>query len=702
MRPFAGKTPKILFVNPRFPKSLWGFQGIADLVGVRCGQAPLGLATVAGMTPPDFPVELQDENAEPITLDTDADVVAIGCWNVQYHRARELAREFRRRGKLVVVGGPYPTLCPERFTDGVFDVVFDGETEITWPQFCRDLLAGEPKPVYKQIGNVDLALSPVPRFDLLRRGDYLYYFAQTTRGCPFACEFCDIIITDGRIPRTKPVAQVLQEIETIAALGGKYVSFSDANLIGNIKYAEQLLAALGEFSKKNGYPIQFSAEMTITVAERPKLLELMREANFNSIFVGIESPRVDSLAEAKKRQNVHKPLLDSIRTIQAHNLFIVAGMIVGFDHDDVNIFQEQFDFLMEAGIPFTTCGVLTAIEKTPLHARLQKEGRLLEYDSASVLGHGAADLNFIPKLMTPDEVKSGYNWLIRSLYKYDNYGARVVQAVRPFQANWARDGRASGQVDWKLIVTAVKVVRHFLLTTDSTRRRAFMRMIRESWAGLGSMERVVNGVSYMIAHKHFHEYVTEVHGLPETVAPRSPFAPVDAWWEGEFGPAYAEQVRKELDGAAAWSDWFRPRLRRAVAVPEAFLTDTVGQCLRHYLDELGVEVVPVAAAAMSRLRGRADLFVLPILGSVRKGREELHQVFQQFQDRVQADFDKLPRVVQLSLDGGREAVFESFARIGLTFTRRVERLRAAFEKAVESALVSAPVSRSTSPGSLVS
>jgi hypothetical protein len=216
------------------------------------------------------------------------------------------------------------------------------------------------------------------------------------------------------------------------------------------------------------------------------------------------------------------------------------------------------------------------------------------------------------------------------------------------------------------------------------------------------MERVVNGVSYMIAHKHFHEYVTEVHGLPETVAPRSPFAPVDAWWEGEFGPAYAEQVRKELDGAAAWSDWFRPRLRRAVAVPEAFLTDTVGQCLRHYLDELGVEVVPVAAAAMSRLRGRADLFVLPILGSVRKGREELHQVFQQFQDRVQADFDKLPRVVQLSLDGGREAVFESFARIGLTFTRRVERLRAAFEKAVESALVSAPVSRSTSPGSLVS
>jgi radical SAM superfamily enzyme YgiQ (UPF0313 family) len=219
----AVKTPKILFVNPRFPRSLWGFQGIHEIVGVRCGQAPLGLATVAGMTPLDFPVELQDENVETIKLDTDADVVAIGCWNVQYHRAHELAREFHRRGKMVVVGGPYPTLCPERFTDGTFDVVFDGETEITWPQFCQDLRAGTPKPVYKQVGNIDMRLSPVPRFDLIRKGDYLYYFVQTTRGCPFACEFCDIIITDGRIPRLKSIPQVLARSRP-SRRSGKYVA----------------------------------------------------------------------------------------------------------------------------------------------------------------------------------------------------------------------------------------------------------------------------------------------------------------------------------------------------------------------------------------------------------------------------------------------------------------------------------------------
>jgi radical SAM superfamily enzyme YgiQ (UPF0313 family) len=695
MMPSVGKTPKILFVNPRFPRSLWGFQGIHDIVGVKCGQAPLGLATVAGMTPREFPVELQDENVEPINYDTDAEIVAIGCWSPQYLRSKEIAGEFRRRGKMVVVGGPYPTLCPERFVDGTFDIVFDGETENTWPEFCQDLLKGATlKPVYKQVGNIDMQKSPVPRFDLIRKGDYLYYFIQTTRGCPFACEFCDIIVTDGRVPRLKSIPQVLKEIETVAALGGKYISFSDANLIGNQKYAEQLLEAVGEFGRKNNYPIQFSAEMTITVAERPRLLELLREANFTSIFVGIESPRIDSLMESKKRQNAHRPLLDSVRMIQSHNLLIVAGMIVGFDHDDHRIFEEQFDFLMEAGIPFTTCGVLTAIEKTPLHARLQKEGRLLPYDSATVLGHGAADLNFTPKLMTVEEVQRGYNWLIRSLYRYDNYGARVMQAMRPFREAWQKPA-ASG-IDWSLARTAWKVVRHFLLTTDRIRRQAFIRTLRGSMEGGWSAEKLVDAISYMIVHKHFHEYVTEVHGDPETVPARSPFADpsLERWWEGEFGPAYLESLRREAgaEGSwlAPWMAWFRPGLRRAVAVPEAFLTERVGECLRRYLDELGVEVIPVAAAALSRLRDRADLFVLPIFGSVRKGREELHQVVQQLHERVQMDLDKLPRVVHLSIDGGREAVFEAFARIGLTFTRRLERLRAAFETAVDAALVPAP------------
>jgi hypothetical protein len=336
---------------------------------------------------------------------------------------------------------------------------------------------------------------------------------------------------------------------------------------------------------------------------------------------------------------------------------------------------------------------LTAIEKTPLHARMQKEGRLLPYDSSTMMGHGAADLNFQPKLMTVEEVQRGYNWLIRSLYRYDNYAARLVQAYRPFQPRPERESRAAGRFDWAQVRIALNAARYFLLTTHHVRRRTFIRTIRAAMGDRWSVERLVGAISYMIGHKHFHEYVTEVHGDPETVSPRSPFADpsLERWWEGEFGTDYLASVRREAkaDGPrlSHWLGWFRPGLRRAVAVPEAFLTERVGECLRRYLDELGVEVIPVATAALSRLKGRADLFVLPIFGSVRKGREDLHQVVQQLHERVQADLDKLPRVVHLSIDGGREAMFQAFARIGLTFTRRVERLRTAFETAVEAALV---------------
>jgi radical SAM superfamily enzyme YgiQ (UPF0313 family) len=693
---------KILFVNPRFPNSLWGFQGMADLVGVRCGQAPLGLATVAALTPGEIAVDLQDENSRPLDLDTDADAVAIGCWNVQYHRARQLAAEFRRRGKLVVVGGPYPTLCPERFTDGAFDVVFDGEVELTWPQFCRDLQAGSPKPLYKQAGNVDLRLSPVPRFDLLRGGDYLYHFVQTTRGCPFTCEFCDIIVTDGRVPRLKTVAQVIREIETIAAVGGRYVSFSDANFIGNTRYAEQVLRALVEFGKANGFPIHFSAEMTMNVAEKPHLLALLREANFESIFLGIESPRADSLLETKKRQNVHQPLLDSIRTIQSHNLMIVAGMIVGFDHDDVRIFQEQFDFLTEAGIAFTTCGVLTAIEKTPLYDRLKKAGRLLDYDSASVLGHGAADLNFVPALMTVEEVHRGYNWLVRALYKFDNYGARLAQGLRHFCPRPDLARRTAGRLDRRQLRIAVNLVRHFLLAGSRARRRFFLRTLWQSLRTEPSVEKLINALSYMIAHKHFHEYVTATHGDPETVAAVSPFAEAPAaadWWKEVFTRAYVRSLRRELYANGRRLAWIGCRLRRAVAVPEVFLADRIGECLRNYLKELGVEVVPVASAALSRLRDQADLLVVPILGSVRKGREELHQVMQQLHERVLAELDRVPRVVPFPLDGDHRAVYEAFARVGLTFTRRVERLRQAYQKAVAAAM--APPGQPVAPPGVV-
>jgi radical SAM superfamily enzyme YgiQ (UPF0313 family) len=673
---------KILFVNPRFQNSLWRLTGITDIVPQRCAQTPLGLLTVAALTPPEFEVELQDENVAAIDVNTDADVVAIGCWNIQYNRARELAEAFRSRGKTIVVGGPYPSLCPERFMDGIFDVVFDGEVEITWPQFCADLVSGSPKPLYKQEGNIDISLSPVPRLDLASKDDYLYYFLQTTRGCPFKCEFCDIIITDGRVPRVKAVSQVLAEVEKVAAIGGKHISFSDANLIGNMRYAEELLKALEEYGRANDFPINFSGEMTINVAEKPRLLELMHDANFTSIFLGIESPRIASLTETQKRQNTHKPLMDSIRKIQSHNIAILAGMIVGFDNDDSDIFQEQFEFLQEAGIPFTTSGVLTAIEKTPLYGRLEKEGRLIPYDSAQMQGHGSADLNFIPKLMTIEEVQQGYNWLIRSLYKYESYGARLATGLSQFRPDYHRGGGTS--LDWEKLGILASTIRHYVLTTDRARRRFFLKTLWQAMWPNPTSEKLDYAITYMISQKHFHEYVKTTHGDPETV-PESPFAErtkaEHAW--GDLNEEYVKKILKETYPRAGRLVRMRRRLRHSVAIPEAFLKDNVGQRLSDFLSDLDIDVVPVASAALSRMHDKVDVLVLPILNKVLKGREELQQVVQYINEELQREFKRFPEVVHFPMDQGDRAALEAFTRIGLLYTSRVERLQRAYVKAFQ-------------------
>jgi radical SAM superfamily enzyme YgiQ (UPF0313 family) len=470
---------------------------------------------------------------------------------VQWARTLEIASEFRRRGRLVVIGGPYPTLCPERF-EGAADVLFVGEAEYTWPRFCRDLLSGaRPAAVYEQErGKVKLTDSPVPRYDLLSRGKYLYYYVQTTRGCPFQCEFCDIIITDGRVPRTKSVEQVLDELETIRRLGGQYVSFSDANLIANPKYAEKLLAALKEFGEANRYPIRFSAELTLNVAAMPRILALLRDSNFESVFIGVESPRTESLLETKKAQNVRGSILENIRTVQSYNLLVIAGMIVGFDNDDVGIFQDMFDFLQEAAIPFTTAGVLFAIEHTPLYARLEREGRLIPYDASTVQVHGSADLNFVPMRMTSEELLRGYRWMIRALYRYDQYGERLVRALERFGPPPEAARRSAGRLSPGYLGMMSRILAYFLLTREGARRRFFVRTLWRVMRRNPSVQKLVVAISYMTVHKHFHEYVEQVHGEIESVGLRSPF------------------LVAEVSAAEVTAETARPPRSRALPEPE--------------------------------------------------------------------------------------------------------------------------------------
>jgi radical SAM superfamily enzyme YgiQ (UPF0313 family) len=513
---------KVAYIHPIFPDTLWSFRGIRPITGVKTAFAPLGLATAVALTPKDWEIEIYDEEIEPINYDTDADLIALTAFNVQAQRAYEIAAEFKKRGKHVALGGPYASLCPDNVRPYV-DTVISGECEYTWPEFLNDFKNGRHKDFYLQEEKVNMADSPVPAFEKLNASAYQAFYVQTTRGCPFDCEFCDIIITDGRVPRTKSIEQVLTEVNILRELGVKYVTFSDANYIANTKFAKELTYELINFCKHYNYPIAFACEATLNLAKKDELLSLMQAANFETIFVGIESPRTSSLLETNKRQNTHGSILDDVHKILSYNMAVIAGMIVGFDNDDTDIFQEQFDFLMEAGIPFTTSGVLVAIEKTPLYYRMIREGRLLQFNYENQKAHGAADLNFIPKLMTKEEMIRGYNWLIRALYSYDNYSKRLIEAMRHFTPGLTKFRQNNPFMTIKTPKILFNIAKHFLFTKNSKRRHFFLSTLRQSLKGHFSIRKFVEATSFMTLHKHFHEYITKTHGDPETVGPYSPF-----------------------------------------------------------------------------------------------------------------------------------------------------------------------------------
>lgn len=517
---------KVYLVNPRFDPTIWSFEGLHPFTGTRFLTTPLGLATVAALTPSSWEVALLDENVEEIDFDTDADLIGITAFNVQYQRALQIAREFRKKGKPVVFGGPYCSLFPEAF-EGKGDYRISGEAEEIWPEFLQDFERGSARELY--VANekkVNLEKSPVPRYDLVRGERYNVFSLQTSRGCPFQCEFCDIIVMDGRVPRIKTVEQVLFEVDACVKRGAHYILFGDANFIGNMPFARKLLAALVEYSQKNNYPVEFCCELTINVAHHPDLLELLQAANFYSVFIGIESPRRESLLETKKLQNTRRSIVEDIARIHSYHVSVMAGMIVGFDSDDKLIFKEQFDFLKELGIPFTTCGTLTALPNTPLLKRLQAEGRMLDLEWTTMNGHGAADCNFIPRQMTLEELRKGYNWLIRSLYRYDNYSDRLVILLNRFRNRNREHKRAS--LDLKFATLFLKVLKYYLLTLDFERvfffTRTFWRVLK---GGPFSTGKWLEFFRWIATHRAFRKYVLEIHGIPETVdSSKPPFSPV--------------------------------------------------------------------------------------------------------------------------------------------------------------------------------
>ena len=342
------------------------------------------------------------------------------------YRARFLGLLFQGRGTPVVAGGPAISAAPEDFRP-YFDAIFVNEAERTWPQFLRDFEQGTVKREYRQIEKPDLSESPPPRWcnTAASISEYEWATVQTTRGCPFDCEFCDVIYLYGRRQRHKPVGQVLDEVRALEALGARGIFFADDEFVGNPQHAKKLLAELISVNNAFRRPLRFFTQATMNLSRDEELLELMADANFYSFVLGIESFNPDSLLETRKRQNVRQDLVGDIQKIQSYGLGPRGSFIVGFDHDGPEAFDELYDGIQRACIPWVVVSPLYATENTPLWQRLRSEGRIAYLRGRMTGEASVAKLNLIPKRMSRLELLEGFQSLVTRLYDWSTACARL-------------------------------------------------------------------------------------------------------------------------------------------------------------------------------------------------------------------------------------------------------------------------------------
>jgi radical SAM superfamily enzyme YgiQ (UPF0313 family) len=420
---------KVLMVYPKVPPTFWNYDYVVRYLGKKASFPPLGLLTIAALLPDNYEVRLVDMNAYELSRDDVmwADMVFISAMNIQLVSFNEVVDLCYQCKKRVVVGGPIIFSSYEigPLPLDKIDHLFSGEAEITLPQFLKDYEEGHPKKIYQSDIKPDISKNPIPRYDLINPNDYWYLSLQYSRGCPFNCDFCDISALNGRQVRTKTTEQVLNELEVLYRTGFEGgVFFVDENLIGNIAQTKEMLRKLVEWHREKAYPFIFLAQTSLNLASDDELLDLMSNAGFGNIFLGVESPNPDTLADVKKNQNLREDLLTSIRRIQAKGMVVLGGFIVGFDTDTEAIFDQQIEFIQRAGIPIVMVGLLVAMPHTPLYERLKKENRLI--DSGWHTGDNVdLFLNFIPK-MPEKTLIEGYKRVLSYLYEPKNFYDRFL------------------------------------------------------------------------------------------------------------------------------------------------------------------------------------------------------------------------------------------------------------------------------------
>ncbi|MGE5425045.1 MAG: B12-binding domain-containing radical SAM protein [Syntrophothermus sp.] len=425
------KSLNCLLVQTRFSEfSFWNYKAVCDIVGAKYPAAPLGLLTVAALLPQNWNFKLIDENVEEL-LDEHllwADLICTGGMLPQQKSMLTLIERVHALGKKIVAGGADPTSQPALYETADYLVL--GEGEVTIPLFLEDFRKGMPSGKYVSAEQADMLQSVVPRYDLIRFGNYIMIGMQFIRGCPFNCEFCDVIELFGRTPRFKTNQQILKELQTLYDLGYRgHIDFVDDNFIGNKNKVKALLKEIRDWSKARKNPFYFTTEASVNLADDDELLQLMRDCDFRYVFLGIETPENDTLIRSHKTQNINKPVTEAVAKILSYGIVSNGGYIIGFDSDSHSIAKKMIDSIQSSGVAMAMIGLLYALPNTQLTRRLEAEGRLFKKSSQSLsdsdIDQMTSGLNFTT-LIPREDILRNYTEVLDAVYHPDNYYERVI------------------------------------------------------------------------------------------------------------------------------------------------------------------------------------------------------------------------------------------------------------------------------------
>lgn len=421
---------RALLIYPDIPDTFWSFKHALKFISRKSTQPPLGLLTVASMLPVQWEKKLVNMEVNPLKdkhLEW-ADMAFISAMSIQRESTLKVLERCRKKGVVTVVGGPLFSTDPQAFDD--VDHLVLNEAELTLPVFLEDLRKGSPKHIYTTEEHADISRTPQPMWELINKKKYATMALQFSRGCPYNCDFCNISTLYGRKVRTKSSLQILKELEDLYNQGWRgNIFFVDDNFIGNRRQLkDDVLPAMIEWIKLRGYPFYFKTEASINLADDPELMRLMTEAGFYSVFVGIETPNEESLAECNKIQNKNRDMEASIHKMQQAGLAVDGGFIVGFDNDPTSIFERLSSFIQDSGIVTAMVGLLNAPRGTLLFQRMAKEGRLTEEFTGN---NTDLSINFKPR-MDIKVLTEGYKKMVQHLYSPEVYYRRVRKFILEF------------------------------------------------------------------------------------------------------------------------------------------------------------------------------------------------------------------------------------------------------------------------------